>query len=92
MPEGNGDYSRFERMERTIERILEIQEVQARHLATLAEMQLRQADRVDAQDDKLDRHHDKLDRVETLLAEMTEKVNFLIDREMRREGGPETHA
>jgi len=86
MPEGNGDYlSRFERMERTLDRIVEIQEVQARHLATLAEIQLRHADRVDA-------HDDKLDRVETLLAEMTEKVNFLISREMRREGGPETHA
>ncbi|HTU46809.1 MAG TPA: hypothetical protein VMF91_17205 [Bryobacteraceae bacterium] len=86
MPEGNGDYlSRFERMERTLDRIIEIQEVQARHLATLAEIQLRQADRMIV-------HDDKLDRVETLLAEMTEKVNFLVDREMRREGGPETHA
>ena len=72
-------------MERTLDRIVEIQEVQARHMAALAEIQVRQADRVDG-------HSNKLDRVETLLAEMTEKVNFLIDRDMRREGGPEAKA
>jgi hypothetical protein len=86
MADGNGDYlSRFERMERTLDRIVEIQEVQARHLAALAENQLRH-------DDRLALHDNKLDRVETVLAEMTEKVNFLISREMRREAGPERHA
>ena len=35
-------------------------------------------------------HGPRLDRAEILLAEMTEKVNLLIDREMRREGGSES--
>lgn len=29
-------------------------------------------------------------RIDTALAEATEKINFIIDREMRREGGPES--
>ena len=35
-------------------------------------------------------HEERMKRIEINLAEMTDKVNFLIDREMRREGGPET--
>lgn len=42
-------------------------------------------------------HEPRIQRTETLMAEMTVKisemtgkVDFLIDREMRREGGPET--
>jgi hypothetical protein len=31
----------------------------------------------------------RLQRIETELAEATDKINLLIDREMRREGGPE---
>jgi hypothetical protein len=31
----------------------------------------------------------RLQRIETGLAEATDKINLLIDREMRREGGPE---
>lgn len=33
---------------------------------------------------------DKLAQLTIKMAEMTEKVDFLIDREMRREGGPES--
>jgi Fic family protein len=91
MPDGNGDYlSRFERVEKTLERIASIQEVQSRNITSLFEILQLEARRIDRQDEKLDRHDYKLDRAETLLAEMTEKVNFLIDREIRREGGPDS--
>jgi hypothetical protein len=35
-------------------------------------------------------HEQMLRRIATALAEGTDKINFLIDREMRREGGPES--
>lgn len=54
-------------------------------LSVLADVQQKQAQ-------VLAVHSDKLDRIETALFEMTAKVNFLIDREMRREGGPEANA
>jgi len=31
----------------------------------------------------------RLKHIETSLAEATDKINFIIDRDMRREGGPE---
>jgi septal ring factor EnvC (AmiA/AmiB activator) len=31
----------------------------------------------------------RLQRIETNLAEATDKINLLVDREVRREGGPE---
>jgi hypothetical protein len=36
-------------------------------------------------------HERMLQRIERALAEATDKINFLIDREMKREGGPESH-
>ena len=39
---------------------------------------------------RLQDHERTLKRIDAGLAEATEKINFLIDREMRREGGPET--
>jgi uncharacterized protein (DUF3084 family) len=105
MPDGNGDYlSRFERVEKTLERITQIQEVQARNLTSLIEVHQRQGQMLEQHTRTMQQHtewlagHDKavasrsekLDRVEILLAEMTAKVHFLIDREMKREGGPES--
>lgn len=44
MAEGNGDYiARFERIEQILERMAEVQQVQARNLASLVEVQQIQA-------------------------------------------------
>jgi hypothetical protein len=40
---------------------------------------------------RLQHHEQMLKRIDTGLAEATDKINFLIDREMHREGGPDAH-
>jgi hypothetical protein len=90
MANGNGDYLlRFERVEKTLERIAQIQEVQARNLASPVEIQQAQAKCLHAQEEKHWEHEEMFRRIETGLAEATDKINFLIDREMKREAGPE---
>jgi hypothetical protein len=58
----------------------------------LTHVETRMSQIVRLQAEALANHAPRLERAEILLAEMTEKVNFLIDREMRREGGPESRA
>ena len=111
MADGNGDYlARFERIEKILERMAEVQEVQARNLTSLVEVQQIQAgnqallaeeqqlqtrnlgtlaEQERAHAKRLFDHDRMLERIETGLAEATDKVNFIIQREMRREGGPE---
>jgi peptidoglycan hydrolase CwlO-like protein len=67
----------------------EAQAQQAETQRQLAETQARQAELQTQQGRRLDGHSDKLDRAEILMAEITDKINFIIDRDMRREGGPE---
>ncbi|MGH9581659.1 MAG: hypothetical protein ACRD4O_01835 [Bryobacteraceae bacterium] len=84
MPESNGDYlSRFERVERNLDRVVAILEDVAEQLDRHTKILDRRAEMVGI-------HEDRLARAETLMAEMTDKVNFLIEREMKREGGPES--
>ena len=42
-----------------------------------------------AHDQRMVEHDAIWKRIDITMAEMTEKVHFLIDREMKREGGPE---
>jgi hypothetical protein len=51
----------------------------ANHEARMAESEARMAE-----------SETRFQRIETGLAEATEKINFIINREMHREGGPET--
>jgi hypothetical protein len=44
------------------------------------------------QSGSLKRHEEMFTRIETNLAEATDKLNLLIAREMKREGGPEAAA
>lgn len=67
----------------------EVQEAQGRNLAKLVEVLQLQAQSLDRHDQTFERHDRALERIETSLAEMTEKVHFLINREMKRNGGPE---
>ncbi len=47
-------------------------------------------DRIKANHDQMMAEHDVIwRRIDVTMAEMTEKVHFLINREMKREGGPE---
>lgn len=107
MPDANGDYlSRFERVEKTLERIAQIQEVQARNLPSMLEIQQMQVQTLDRrpawlatdaessrnQDQLLRRHEEWLARHELVMSEIDGKLNALIDIVMKREGGPESPA
>ena len=58
-------------------------------LLVQAELEARMARQVKGHAEWLERHEEIWRRIDLLMAEMTDKVNFLIDREMRREGGAE---
>jgi hypothetical protein len=54
-----------------------------------AHLEKRQSESIKAQAEWLERHEKRIERADILMAEMTEKVEFLLNREMKREGGPE---
>jgi hypothetical protein len=56
----------------------------------MTHLETRMSQVVRQQSEAIATNSSRLDRAEILISEMTEKVHFLIDREMRREGGPES--
>ena len=96
MPDGNGDRAWEDQMRLRMEALekahkeLEDAFIVMTHVETrMSQLVKEQAEYAAHHEAKLRGHDDKLERVETLLAEMAKNVNFLIDREVRREGGPE---
>ena len=55
-----------------------------------AHLEKRMAEQINAHPDWLDAHQAANKKFDLKMAEIEEKINFLIDREMRREGGPES--
>jgi len=98
MPEGNGDYpSRLDRFDEGSHRLVEMLERQTRTLEfgieaihALNEQAKQHEAKLEHHDMESDKNKERLDRAEILLSEMTDKINFIINREMNREGGPET--
>ena len=64
--------------------------VQAHLEARMSRSMRQHAEWVEEHESRIQEHESRMQRIEILLAEMTEKVNFLIDRDMRREDGPES--
>ncbi len=56
------------------------------------EWQERQQEWQERQQKWREEYEERLKRIEIGNAEANDKINFLIDREMRREAGPESHA
>jgi len=54
-----------------------------------AHLELRASERIKEHAEFLARHQAFLDRHATVIGEIEDKLNALIDREIRREGGPE---
>ena len=63
--------------------------VQAHLEAKAASRMKEHAEQIVAHADWLARHEEIMNRFDVSMQEMTEKMNFLLNREMKREGGPE---
>ncbi len=80
MANGNGDYpSRFERMEKTLEAILEVQTLQGRNLAGILSVQQAQADRMDRADARVNLLTEKVDTMATKVDDLVGAIGSLID-------------
>jgi hypothetical protein len=55
-----------------------------------AHLEKRQSESIASHVKWLEEHERRMSRIDVVLSEMTDKVNFLIDREMHRESGRET--
>ena len=89
-----GDTDGDQRWEAEVRRRLEALERAHRELEDgfilMTQLETRMSQVVRQEAERVVSNSNRLDRAEILMSEMTEKVNFLIDREMRREGGPES--
>jgi hypothetical protein len=99
MPDSNGEIplTSDPRVDAAIERIrgkfqdLEDAMLVQAHLEKKAGERIKEHAQLIADHHEMLKNHDQLvKRIEINLAEITEKVNLLFDREMTREGGPET--
>jgi hypothetical protein len=95
MPDGNGQSEWQAETQRPLEALekahrdlnqslIVITEVEAR----MAQIALRQAEWLANHEQRVAEHEAIWRRIDTGLAEATDKIKFIIDREMRREGGP----
>jgi hypothetical protein len=74
MANDNGDYlSRFERMEKTLQGILEVQKLQGQNLAALVAVQQGQVERMGRMDTRIDHLATKVD-------DLVGAIRSLIDR------------
>jgi hypothetical protein len=97
MPEGNGERGwhadmqrRFEALEKA-HRELEDAFIVMTHLETRMSQIVRQHTEWLAAHEELFKRAEKARAdMEIKMSEMNDKINFIIDREMRREGGPES--
>ena len=98
MPEPNGSHDWRQEMKRRMEAIqrahkeLEDSFIVLTHVETrMSNLVREQAEYMANHEERLARSETRLELIEMRLAEASEKINFLVDREMRREGGPEVH-
>jgi hypothetical protein len=74
MPSENGDYlARFERMEKVLETLIQVQHLQADNLAEIVSFQRAQADRMDRSDARVNNLATKID-------DLVGAIRSLIDR------------
>lgn len=101
MAEMNGDRirERLDELENMDKLLLRAQVLQQRALEILQETvaehrewQKQQQEWQERQQKWREEYEERLKRIEIGNAEANDKINFLIDREMRREAGPESHA
>ena len=97
MPDGNGERQWHDEMSRRLEalekahRELEDSFIVLTHVETrMSQIVRQQAEALADHESRMTASEARLQHIETGLAEATDKINFLIDREMRREGGPES--
>lgn len=76
---------RLDRLEKLNEQAVEL-------LKTLLGIEQTQTGAIKRHEETVNRHELLLQRIETGLAEATDKLNGLINREMKRDGGPEATA
>jgi hypothetical protein len=102
----DGTKERLEQLEEMDKLLLRAQVLQQRALEILQktveehgslherqqEWQERHQEWQEKQEKWREEYEERWRRIDTGLAEATDKINFLIDREMRRQGGPEAHA
>jgi hypothetical protein len=91
MPDGNGANDWRDDMGRRVQALEKARRELEDSFLVMAQLEARMSRVVREQAEALDGHNSRLKLIETRLAEVTDKINFIIEREMRREGGPETH-
>jgi hypothetical protein len=98
MPDENGDRAWQEQMRLRMEALEKAQSelqdafIVMTHTETrMSQLVKLQAEYMANHETRLQHHEQMMQRIDTSLAEATDKINFLIDREMHREGGPEAH-
>jgi septal ring factor EnvC (AmiA/AmiB activator) len=96
MADGNGESEWREDVQARMERLESAQRDLEDSFIVLAKIETRAAQVLRQHSEWMDRHEKeiaeskaRLKHIEIGLAEATDKLNALIDREMRREGGPE---
>ena len=90
MADGNGANDWRDDLDRRVGALEKARREMEDTLVLLVEIETRMSHLLREQAEAIATHAPRLNRAELLLTEMADKVNFLIDREMHREGGPET--
>jgi hypothetical protein len=97
MPDGNGERQWQIEMQRRLEALERAHKELEDSFIVMTQLETRMSQVVRQQSEwpanhetRLAESEARLKHIETGLAEATDKINFLIDRETRREGGPES--
>jgi hypothetical protein len=89
MPEGNGNQEWRDDMQRRIQALQDARREVEDSLIVMAQLEARLSRGLRETAEWVASHDALIKRMEIQNAEMNDKINFIIDREMRREGGPE---
>jgi len=90
MPEENGAHEWRDDVEQRLQALERARRELEDSFIVMTQLETRMSQVLRQQAEALDMQGSRLKHIETGLAEATDKINFLIDREMRREGGPES--